>query len=604
MSRGAERGAPIPEIDAHAPRTLAAVARAGLRVSPQLVRGLPVTLLLALAATAGRIVVPVTVQRVLDRGVMARGGPDLAVVLWLAATAVLVLAAAGVAGYWANRRLFGATEAGLVALRRAAFDRVHRLSVLSLGQERRGALVSRVTSDVDSMSAFLQFGGLLLVTSTTQVTLATAVMFAYSWQLALLVLACYLPMALVVGPLQRRISARYDRVRRATATVLATVSETVGGADVIHAYGAEGRSARRIDESVSTLQRDAVDAARLTARVFSSGVLSSALALAVVVGVGTVRVAGGTLSLGTLAAFLFLVQLFTAPVQMVTELLNQLQEAVAGWRRVLAVVATPVSVPEPEDGRTVPPGAASLVLDGVSYRYPGSERGLRDVDLSVPPGTRVAVVGETGSGKTTLARLIARLVDPDRGEVRLAGVPLPEIAAAARHRAVVLVPQEGFLFDATVRENIRFGRPGADDAEVERVVAELGLDGWAAGLPAGLDTAVGEAGSALSAGERQLVALARTRLADPGLLILDEATSAVDPATETRLQHALDRLGRDRTTITIAHRMTSAERADLVVVIDRGRVVQTGRHADLVTVPGVYADLHRSWAAHVQGVGG
>jgi putative ABC transport system ATP-binding protein len=211
--------------------------------------------------------------------------------------------------------------------------------------------------------------------------------------------------------------------------------------------------------------------------------------------------------------------------------------------------------------------------------------------------TKVAVVGETGSGKTTIAKLLTRLMDPDQGTVRLDGVDLREVSFASLRRRVVLVPQEGFLFDATLRANLRYGRLDADDAALLDAVAGLGLDDWLAGLGRGLDTRVGQRGELLSAGERQLVALVRAQLADPDLLVLDEATSAVDPALEMRINAALDRLTRGRTSVTIAHRMSTAERADLVLVVDRGRVVQQGRHADLVREGGVYGRLHASWVA-------
>ncbi len=313
---------------------------------------------------------------------------------------------------------------------------------------------------------------------------------------------------------------------------------------------------------------------------------------------------GGHLSAGRLVAFLFLVTLFVGPVQVATETLNDAQNALAGLRRVLDVLDTPVDIVDPADpalsggSRELPPGPIDIRVRDVAYAYPGGPEVLRDVDLTIPARARIAVVGETGSGKTTLAKLITRLVDPLRGSVELAGVPLQQIEFASLRRRVVMVPQEGHLFESTIAENVRYGRPDASDADVARVFDELGLADWISGLPGGLSSPVGQRGESLSAGERQLVAVARAHLANPDLLVLDEATSAIDPATEMRLSAALESLAAGRTTVTIAHRLKAAEIADEVIVVDAGRIVQRGTHAELVAVPGVYARLHASWSAH------
>jgi putative ABC transport system ATP-binding protein len=236
-------------------------------------------------------------------------------------------------------------------------------------------------------------------------------------------------------------------------------------------------------------------------------------------------------------------------------------------------------------------------FEAVSFAYPGGPPVLRDVDVDLGPRLRVAVVGETGSGKTTFARLMTRLMDPASGRVLVGGVDLRAVPFDSLRRRVVMVPQEGFLFDATLAENLRYGRPGASDDELTAAVTELGLGDWLTSLPDGLGTAVGQRGESLSAGERQLVALVRASLADPDLLVLDEATSAVDPQTESMLAGALDGLLRDRSSVTVAHRMSTAEAADEVLVFDDGELVERGRHADLVVAGGVYARLHASWVA-------
>jgi putative ABC transport system ATP-binding protein len=285
-------------------------------------------------------------------------------------------------------------------------------------------------------------------------------------------------------------------------------------------------------------------------------------------------------------------------VQAATEVLNEMQNAIAGWRRVMAVLDTPADVADPgSDGEVLPRGEIVVRFEDISYAYPGGEPVLRDVDLAIPPRTRVAIVGETGSGKTTLAKLLTRLMDPTTGRVLLDGVDLRKVRFSSLRERVVMVPQEGFLFDTTLGANIRYGRPAASDADVELALTELGLSDWVEGLPHGLRTRVGQRGESLSAGERQLVALARAYLADPDLLVLDEATSAVDPATEVRIQRALDGVTAGRTSVAIAHRLSTAEAADMVVVVDAGRIVEVGRHTELVDAGGVYSRLHASWAA-------
>jgi ABC-type multidrug transport system fused ATPase/permease subunit len=305
----------------------------------------------------------------------------------------------------------------------------------------------------------------------------------------------------------------------------------------------------------------------------------------------------GGLTVGKLTAFLFLVTLFIQPVQIATEVLNEAQNAVAGWRRVLDVLDIAPDVADPgADGVGLPVGPLAVRFADVSYRYPGGPIVLSGVDLDIAARTRVAVVGETGSGKTTFAKLLTRLMDPAAGSVLLSGVPLPQVRFDSLRSRVVMVPQDGFLFDATVAANVRFARPELTDDDLDLAFAELGLADWVGGLPLGVHTPVGERGEALSVGERQLVALVRAYVADPDLLVLDEATSAVDPATEVRLQRTLDAVTRGRTTVAIAHRLSTAQSADEVIVVDAGRVVQRGPHAELVSDPSsIYGRLYASW---------
>ncbi len=582
--------------------SILSTVRRGLALSPELRTGLAGTIALALVWTVGRVAVPVAIQQGIDRGLQAPGGPNLGLVGTVVVMAVALLAVTTVCGYAMMVRLFTVSETALTGVRVRAFRHIHDLSMLHQQAERRGALVSRVTTDVDSITQFMQFGGVMLLISFGQLSVAAVVMTIYSWQLTLVVFAAFIPAAFLIRILQQRLADAYGVVRRRVGEMLAAIGESVVGAQVIRAYGVAGRTARRLDHALSGYQQAQQRAQRMSVASFSVGELAAGLALSGVVLVGVMLGVDGSLTVGQLTAFLFLVNLFIQPVQMFTELLNEGQNVVAGWRRVLSIldvkpdVADP-AVTDPDGGQRLPSGPLSVRFVDVGFAYPGSAtEALGDVNLTIEPGQRVAVVGETGRGKTTFAKLLTRLMDPTRGRIELGGVPLTRVRFDALRSRVVMVPQDGFLFHASVADNVRFGRPTATDAELELAFTELGLSDWVASLPEGMHTQVGERGEALSVGERQLVALARAYLADPDLLVLDEATSAVDPATEVRLQRALDAVTRGRTTVTIAHRLSTAQAADEVIVVDKGRVVQRGPHAELVRDPdSVYARLYASW---------
>ncbi|MGZ4600698.1 MAG: ABC transporter ATP-binding protein [Oryzihumus sp.] len=605
MSLGS-RSQPLPDtsgIDSSAQLGTADTLRRGVELSPELRKGIGVTLALALVSTIGRVLVPFVVQQTTDRGILAPGGPDVALVVRMVLLAAVAVMATGVTSYFVNVRLFRASEAGLATLRLKAFRHIHDLSVLTQNTERRGSLVSRVTSDVDTISMFVQFGGLMLMISVGQLLVTTVLMVIYSPALAGLVWLCFLPLFVLIRRFQGMVGRAFTLVRQRVGELLGAVSEAVVGAATIRAYGVEDRTAARIDEAIANHRTAAIRAQVRAVLSFTTGQLVSGLTTAAVIVVGTVLAVHDRLTLGELLAFLFLVNLFTQPVQTASEILNEMQNAVAGWRRVIGVIDTPADISDPgEDGQRLPRGPITVDFDGVTYAYPGGPPVLRDVHLAIAPRSRVAIVGETGSGKTTLAKLLTRLIDPSEGAVRIDGVDLRQVRFDSLRGRVVLVPQEWFLFDAPLIDNIRFGRPEATDAEVELALTELGLDAWLEGLPQGLETEVGQRGESLSAGERQLVALARAYLADPDLLVLDEATSAVDPATEVRLQRALDGLTRGRTSIAIAHRLSTAEAADEVVVVDKGEIVERGPHRELVGAGGVYSRLHASWVAQQRGV--
>ncbi|MFI6129148.1 ABC transporter ATP-binding protein [Micromonospora sp. NPDC051141] len=569
--------------------------RRGLALSPELKTGLAGTLALALVYMVGRVAVPVAVQRGIDHGIV--GGLDLGVISLTVAVTVAVLVVTTACGYLMMRRLFTVSETALAGVRTRAFRHVHDLSMLHQQSERRGSLVSRVTSDVDQITQFLQWGGVILLVNLGQLLVTTAVMLAYSWQLTLVVLVAFAPAVLIIRLLQRRLAGAYGLVRQRTGTLLGAIGESVVGAPVIRAYGIAGRTARRLDAAIDGQRLAQQRAIRISILGSSVGELAAGLALAGVVVVGVSLGVDRTLSVGQLTAFLFLVTLFIQPVQIATEVLNEAQNAIAGWRRVLDVLDVEPDVADPgERGRELPSGPLDVRFAGVTFAYPGGPPVLHDVTLDIAAKSRVAVVGETGSGKTTFAKLLTRLMDPTEGEVLLSGVDLRQVRFDSLRARVVMVPQDGFLFDATVGENVRFARPDLSDARLTAAFTELGLADWLDGLPAGLDTPVGERGEALSVGERQLVALARAYVADPDLLVLDEATSAVDPATEVRLQRTLDAVTRGRTTLAIAHRLSTAQAADEVIVVDRGRIVQRGSHEELVRdTDSVYALLYASW---------
>ncbi|MDT4986867.1 MAG: ATP-binding cassette, subfamily bacterial [Micromonosporaceae bacterium] len=601
--------------------------RRGLAMSRELRRGLAGTVVLALFATAGRVAVPVAIQQGIDRGLRAPGGPDLGMVARIVVIAAGVLVVTMTCAYLMNVRLYTVSETALADIRTQTFRHVHDLSMLHQQGERRGSLVSRVTTDVDQISQFLQWGGVILLVSFGQLTVTTLVMAFYSWQLTLVVYAAFLPVVFVIRYFQRRLTAAYGTVRRHVGTMLAAVSETVVGAAVIRAYGVHLRTESRLDAAIEDNRAAQFTALRTSVMSFTAGEWASGLATAAVVVVGVLLGADGQLTVGQLTAFLFLVTLFVQPVQIATEMLNEAQNAIAGWRRVLDVLDLHPDVADPGPaGRDLPPGPIDVTFSHVYFAYPVADdppagrgpagsavagrgpaglaeagRGpavLSDIDLTIGAQSRVAVVGETGGGKTTFAKLLTRLMDPVGGTIALSGVPLTEVRFAALRHRVVMVPQDGFLFDASIADNVRFAQPDRSDDELYLAFAELGLADWIDGLVDGVRTQVGERGEALSVGERQLVALARAYVADPDLLVLDEATSAVDPATEVRLQHTLDAVTRGRTTVVIAHRLSTARSADEVIVVDRGRVVQRGRHDQLVGDPdSVYGRLYASWLA-------
>jgi ATP-binding cassette, subfamily B, bacterial len=583
-----------------------ATIRRGLRATPEIFQGLWVTLLFALFAAGGRIVVPMVTRYTVDHGLT-----DTTRVLGAVSVAAFVIVVAGVCSWAMNTRLVRASETALATLRVKAFDHIHRLSSLTQQRERRGSLVARVSSDVDIITQFTQAGGVTLLISLLQMGIATVVMLWYSWVLALVVLACFVPAALLMRAAQRRVAARYRQVRRDVGEMYGVLGEAASGAVTIRSYGVEPLSQQRLDDAVDTVRRSQTSALPPLAISFSLGELIAGLSTAAVIVCGLVmstsdyRDGGwagwfGTISLGELLAFVLLITFFSRPIQQSVEILNEAQNAVAGYQRVLEILDTPADT-VPAQPIPLPAGPVRVEAHAVEYTYPTGPRVLHCVSVDIPAGAHVAVVGATGSGKSTFARLLTRQLVPQHGEIRLNGVPLADLAPESLYGRVAIVPQDCFLFDTTIEANLRLARPDSTDDDLLDALSDLDLIAWLSSLPDGLRTRVGQRGEELSAGERQLVALVRTYLVQPDLLILDEATSAVDPATDVRLQRALRRVTGNRTTITIAHRMATAETADRVLVFHEGQIVERGHHGELVALGGVYAGLHRAWTAMKSG---
>jgi putative ABC transport system ATP-binding protein len=569
----------------------------GLRISPELRRGLGLTVVISLAVAVAGLVAPVLVQQIFDHGF--RDGFRPGFVLGLCAVSAAVVGVTYLASREANRRLVRASEQALLGLRVRGFEHIHRLSIATQSRERRGVFVARVTADVDTLSEFTEWGGIAWIWAVVQIVGALALMLVYSWQLTIPIVLLVVPLLLVVGKLQASIGEAYDLVRGRVGQMLSEVSESVMGAAVVRAYGLEERVDTRVKRSIRDRYRAQVLAHRRTATLFPMATLFWGLTLSLVVLLGAAFGPRWGLTLGRVSAFLFLVDVFLHPLTELPEIYADTQTAISGWRKILALLELPVDVREPSPGAELPRGPLSVRVEDVSYRYGDGPIVLDGVALEVPAGSHVAIVGATGSGKTTLCKLLTRLADPVAGRILVDGVDLRDVARSHRQSAIRMVPQDGFLFDLTVRENVRAGHEGAGDREVETAFEELGLGPWVDGLPDGLDTRVGERGESLSVGERQLVSLARAQIGNPGLLILDEATSAVDPAAERRISEALRRLSAGRTSITIAHRLSTAEASDTIFVFDRGRIVERGPHHQLVRAGGVYASLYRSWLGNV-----
>jgi putative ABC transport system ATP-binding protein len=581
-----------------------ALLRRGIRETPELRAGLGYTVGLAMALTGGRVLVPILIQQILDHGLLGPAGFRPRFVISACALAAVLITMVYFAGRATYRRLVRASEHALAALRVRAFAHIHRLSIAEQTAEKRGAFVSRVTADIDTLGQFLEWGGISWITSTALMFGTGVAMFVYSWQLTLLSLAAIAPLFFVLRIMQRGMLAAYDLVRTRVGETLSAVSESLMGAAVVRAYGLEERTNRQLHDAIRRRYKAEMQGAKYMAGIFPMADLFGSAAIATAVVFGAVFGRRWGVTLGDMLAFILLISLFVQPLSELSETFDQTQTAIAGWRKVLGLLDLPLDLVEPFPGEPLPSGALSIRTEGLEFAYrDGGGPVLNGIDLEIPAGAHVAVVGETGHGKTTFAKLLCRLADPTSGRIVIGEVDLREVAPDARRRGIRMVPQDGFLFDTTIRENVRFGLESATDEQVDEAFRKLGLGEWVRTLPEGLDTPVGERGESLSVGERQLVALVRAQMGDPGLLILDEATSAVDPETERTLAEALERVSEGRTTVTIAHRMSTAEGAEQVLVFHEGRIVERGRHAELVAAGEIYAALYESWLGNTRGDG-
>jgi ATP-binding cassette subfamily B protein len=580
-------------------QTTGNVLRRTFQIAPALSKGLGWTLALAVFGTGLQLVVPITVQRIIDSVLLSTEQVDTSSVV---VSGLIALVAVAIA-MWARRtslaRLARSSVTGLTDLRVTTFGYLHKLSMLHVQSERRGALVSRVTSDIETMQQFMEWGGVGMILGAAQILLAVALMLVYEWRLALMITVGVLIYSVMLLWFQGILRRAHDKVRERVADSLSVVGEATAGLPTVRAFGMESVVMGKVSTALDRQYRAEYGAGALAALLFSSAELFAGVITASVIAVGVIFGVSWGLSAGTLVAFLFLVTLLVEPVQMLVETINQAQSAGAGLRKVLNLLDTPIEVEDPVDGVALPDRPLDLRFEDVRFRYPTGNDVLNDITVSIATGERVAVVGETGSGKTTFAKLATRLLDPAEGSISIADVPLNEVRFDSLRSRVAYVPQEGFLFDGTIADNVRYGKPDASDEAVRAAIADLGLLDWVDALSDGIGTRVGERGSNLSAGERQLVAIVRAWIANPDLLVLDEATSAVDPALEVQIRRAIERLTSGRTSVTVAHRLSTAEASDTVLVFDGGRLVERGHHKDLVLAGGVYANLHKDWEGAV-----
>ena len=541
-------------------------------------------------ATIIRLIGPLVVRGGIDAGIetedggaVTRAAITFAVVLFL---------------QWLTQRisLYGVAWVGqqyLRDLRVRVFDYLMRLDVDYFSRTKTGVIVSRMTADIEALGTFVEEGAVNIVTAVLTVTGVAFAMFLVDVQLAIFILLM-VPFLVLASLVFRRFADRaYRRIREQIGLVLGSLQEGISGVRVVQAYTQEDQRADMFGRVNKDYYEANMSAARAIAVYFPTVDVFRTIGQVILLVVGGIRVIEGTLSFGSLVALLLYLSWFFEPVTQLSNTYNLLQSALAALSKLFGVLDRAPSVSEPESP-VVPEGDGRVLFEGVSFGYDAGVEILSDIDLDIAPGERVAVVGETGAGKSTIAKLAVRFYDPTSGTVTIDGVDLRAIGSADLRQLITLVPQEGFLFSGSIRENIAYARD-MDDEELWEVCRTIGIEEWVRSLPERLDTEVRERGSRLSSGERQLVALARALAADPRVIVLDEATSNLDPETEARVEQALGVLLEGRTAIVIAHRLQTAKRADRVVVVDAGRITEVGSHDDLVAAGGSYAQLSAVW---------
>jgi ABC-type multidrug transport system fused ATPase/permease subunit len=546
-----------------------------------------------LAATATALAPPYLAKLAIDDGIRQEDLRALTIVVVLFVVAgVLNLASSAAQTYftgWTGERI-------LVDLRNKLFRHLQRLSLGYYERNRAGVIISRLTNDVEALDQLVTDGVTTLVQSTLFLLGTSVILFFLDWRLALATLTV-LPLMFIATALFRIYSTRaYRAVRERLGLVTATLAEDIGGMRVIQAFRRE-RTNDRIFREVNAHYREAnQQTVVLNGLYFPFVDFLSAIATAIVLGYGGHMVFQGDLTVGTLFAFVLYLSNFFDPVQQLSQLYNTFLSAVAALDKIMDVMEEEPEVRDKPGARDLEQIKGDVSFENVRFGYGDGPEVLHGIGLDVPAGTTVALVGHTGAGKSTIAKLLARFYDPRDGRITIDGVDLREVTQASLRRQLGVVPQEGFLFAGTVRDNIAFGRPDADPAEVAAAAKAVGAHEFVLALEDGYETNLQERGTRLSLGQRQLVAFARALLADPRILILDEATSSVDIGTERRIESALRRLLADRTAFVIAHRLSTIRDADLIVVLEHGQVIEQGTHDELMARRGLYTSLYGDWA--------